>query len=224
MLISKGKQVCFGIPVSVCLQCSYCSKATFPRSLWLKDEKLIYNSSKIDWALEVVKDNTIKDPIPEWHKLVDQAVTPRTQNRVDSNGVPYPDITLSTHLVSPGVAPVDSVMVRSTVKYKFAKSGYVVEIAVYRRWAGSNTKPEPEVRSGVSMYHPLWDSAMNSIEGTTEVRDWDQDLTQFFNNGEDGTHGIGHFLKEVEFIRSYLSEASTDFFQSLRPEPPRSSS
>jgi hypothetical protein len=185
----------------------------------LDDLKLTYNPSKIDWALEVVTDNAIKDPLPEWHKLVDRAVTPKTQNRLDSYGVPYPGITLSTHLVLPGVAPVDSVMVRSTIRYKFVKSGYVVEIGVYRRWPGSSTKPEPQVRSGVSMYHPVWDSAMKSIEGTTEIRDWDQELTQFFNNGEDATHGIEHFLTEIDFIRGYLSEASTDFFRNLRPKP-----
>jgi hypothetical protein len=164
--------------------------------------------------LEIITDNAIKDPQPEWDKLVHQSVTNKTDDRTDLNGVPYPGVTLSVR----GIAPVNSVAVRSTIKYKFAKSGYVVEIAVYRHWIGSDTKPEPKVQSGVSMYHPIWDSAMKSIEDTTEVRDWDQNLTQFFNNGEEGTHGIAYFLDEVDCIRSYMSEASKGFFQSLVAE------
>ncbi|EHK96868.1 hypothetical protein M7I_7409 [Glarea lozoyensis 74030] len=168
---------------------------------------------KIDWALEIVTDNTIKDPLPEWQKLVERSVTAQTKDRMDANGVPYPGVT-----VSYGITKVERVIVRSTIKYKFANSGYVVEIAVYRGWVGSDTRPEPEIRLGVTMYHPVWDYSMQSIEDTTEVRDWDKDLTQFFNNGEEGSHGIPYFLTEVDLIKSYLSEASTGFFRSLKAE------
>jgi hypothetical protein len=168
---------------------------------------------KIDWALEIATDNTIKDPLPEWQKLVERSVTTKTKDRKDSNGIPYPGVT-----VSYGITKVERVIVRSTIKYKFANSGYIVEIAIYRGWPGSDTRPEPQIRLGVTMYHPVWDYAMQSIEDTTEVRDWDQDLSQFFNNGEEGSHGIPYFLTEVDLIKSYLSEASTGFFRSLKAE------
>jgi hypothetical protein len=83
----------------------------------------------------------------------------------------------------PGVAPkhthgldVRAVVVRSVYQYLLKDSVYIIEIAVYREWGGYSTTGEPRILSSVSMFHPVWDYQMSSIENTTGERKWDPAL------------------------------------------------
>ncbi|KAG9239466.1 hypothetical protein BJ875DRAFT_479369 [Amylocarpus encephaloides] len=173
--------------------------------------------SKVDWSIEVITDKTIPDPDPEWFKLVDGAIKPEAKDRIDSLGLCYPTVTLS---MKTGLPNVDSVVLRTKKQYKLKGSGYILEVTIYRQWNCRDTAKEPDVQASVSMYHPEWDIEMANIEGTTYVREWNKDLTQFFNNGEDETHGVRGFLKEVGIIATCVGEASEEFFNTLvRPEP-----
>lgn len=99
-----------------------------------------------------------------------------------------------------------TVVVRSVYQYLLKDSGYIVEIAVYREWNGYNTKAQPKMLSGVSMFHPVWDAEMGSIENTTFSRNWDPQLNCFFGQGQNG--GIQKFLEDVVLIQGLLSDAA----------------
>ncbi|KAF4634051.1 hypothetical protein G7Y89_g4051 [Cudoniella acicularis] len=155
---------------------------------------------KIDWALEVITDNTIREPDSSWRELVEGSVTAKTRQRKDSLGLLYPGITPQ----GPWGIEVETVVLRSVIKYRLKNSGYVIEICVYRSWQRRDTAGEPTVQASVSMYHGAWDDETVSIEGTTNVRNWDANLSQFFNEGTEETHGIEGFLREVTVIQDLL--------------------
>lgn len=82
-------------------------------------------------------------------------------------------------------------------------SGHIIEIAIYRQWEGVATQGAPKMAAGVSLFHPLWDSEMASIEGSLRGRDWKPDLLNFFDNGT----GLRGLINEVETIQGYLLDA-----------------
>ncbi len=96
---------------------------------------------------------------------------------------------------------------KSVVQYKVEESGYVIEIAIYRGWDGSNTRDEPTVQAAVSLFHPNWDTQMEAIEHTTRVRNFGPGLRNLFHNGTDDGEGIEDFLTEVETIQGFLADA-----------------
>lgn len=102
---------------------------------------------------------------------------------------------------------VTIVVVRSVYQYLLRGSGYIVEIAVYREWNGYNTSGEPKMLSSVSMFHPVWDDQMDSIENTTRERDWDRQLNCFFERQDQGG-GIRKFMEDVILIQGLLSDAA----------------
>jgi hypothetical protein len=103
---------------------------------------------------------------------------------------------------------ITSVVVRSVIQYKLDDSGYVVDIAIYRSWDGSNTLVEPAMATSVSMFHQAWDWEMESIENTTKERGWNKTLSHFFDNGltQEGC-GLQSLLAEIEVIQGFLSSA-----------------
>ncbi|RDL42028.1 uncharacterized protein BP5553_02007 [Venustampulla echinocandica] len=166
---------------------------------------------KVDSALEVITDNSIQDLDAPWQTLVGSAISPDSPERTDSLGLPYPGVSLQ----GGWDIAVDTVVVRSTIRFRMRDSGYIVEIAIYREWCGRDTATEPDVQASVSMFHPDWDVEMESLENTTRMRNWDAQLRQLFNNGTESTHGVQGFVGQVETIRGYLSDASREFFESL---------
>jgi len=60
--------------------------------------------------------------------------------------------------------------------------------------------------SSISMFHPVWDDQMGSIENTTSVRNWDSQLNCFFG-GEEGD-GFRKFMEDVILIQGLLSDAA----------------
>ena len=90
----------------------------------------------------------------------------------------------------------------------FKESGYCVETSIYREWDGNNTKREPTILAGVSLFHSDWDSEMESIEGTTKERKWDRELSTFFRPSRAPADGLAEFLDAVRQIQGLLSDAS----------------
>lgn len=160
--------------------------------------------SKFDWTLEVITDGSINDLPSSLLSLIDGSLSGNSKQRVDRLGFTYP-----------GVSPkcvhgldVRVVVVRSVYRYMLRDSGYIVDIAVYREWSGYNTTGEPRMLSSVSMFHPVWDNEMDSIENTTRERNWDPKLRCFFE-GENQSGGIHKFMEDVAFIQGLLSDAAT---------------
>ena len=134
--------------------------------------------------------------------LIDGSLSGNSKERKDCLGLSYP-----------GVSPkftygldVRTVVVRSIYQYLLRDSGYIVEIAVYREWSGYNTTGPPKMLSSVSMFHPVWDDQMGSIENTTRARNWDPQLSCFFGEHESG--GTRKFMEEVVLMQGLLSDAS----------------
>ena len=134
--------------------------------------------------------------------LIEGSLSGNSKGRKDCLGLSYP-----------GVAPkftlsldVRTVVVRSVYQYLLRDSGNIVEIAVYREWNGYNTTGEPKMLSSVSMFHPVWDDQMNSIENTTSEREWDPELKCFF--GKDQSGGIRKLMEDVVLIQGLLSDAA----------------
>lgn len=123
----------------------------------------------MDWAVEVITDNSIERWPDQLTSLIKTSVSTRTKAREDSLGLEYPAVTPT----APWGVYITKTVVRSVIQYKVRESGYIIEIAIYRTWEGEKTSDEPKMESSVSIYHPYWDDEMESIESkATEVRQW----------------------------------------------------
>jgi hypothetical protein len=135
--------------------------------------------------------------------LIDGSLSGNSKDQKDRLGFSYPRI-------SPKVVyglDVRIVVVRSVYQYLLRDSGYIVEIAVYREWNGYNTAGEPKMLSSVSMFHPVWDDQMDSIENTTRERNWDPQLNCLFERKDQGG-GIRKFMEDVVLIQGLLSDSA----------------
>ena len=142
-----------------------------------------------------------------FQKLIEGSIS-KTRKRSDALGLLYPDIRLQ---YTPALT-ITKVVVRSTIQFASKSSGFVIEIALHRTWLGPDTRWEPTLNATVSTFHPQWDLDMLSIENTTDEREWDPRLNNFFCNGagEEG-NGFENFLSEVQTIQAFLSDATKDF-------------
>lgn len=187
------------------------------RTAIFKKVLLTTTRRQIDWALELITDNMVKDPEPEWESYISKCIA-TGEPRHDSLGLPYPAIILRYD----NKIRIKTAVVRSKISYMLANSGYHIDLTIYREWYSTNDQPnatlEPVIKAGVSMYHPQWDSEMLSIEETTIQRFWDDQLSQLFDTGprERPGHVIDHFLGEVDYVAGLLSTVCYDDFNDLK--------
>jgi hypothetical protein len=135
--------------------------------------------------------------------LIEGSLSGNSKGRKDCLGLSYPGVAPKhTHGLD-----VRAVVVRSVYQYLLKDSVYIIEIAVYREWGGYSTTGEPRILSSVSMFHPVWDDQMSSIENTTGERKWDPELHCFFGDDQSGG-GIRKFMEDVAFIQHLLSGAA----------------
>lgn len=178
-------------------------------------KRVANHTRQIDWSLELITDNMIKDPEPEWESYISKCIG-NGDARYDSLGLHYPALCLRYD----SKIRVTTAVVRSKISYMLAKSGHHVDLTIYREWYGTNSQPnatlEPVIKGGVSMYHPQWDNEMLSIEETTIQRQWDDQLSQLFDTGpkERPGHVIDHFLEEVDYVADLLSTVCYEDFKS----------
>lgn len=161
-------------------------------------------SRQIDWDLEIITDNEIKVP-ESLEYLAQTSVTTRTPVCTDALGLSYPDVNPRARL---GVE-ITGFLVKTTFEYALPDSGYVLELAVYRKWLERGE--EPEITAGFSMYHRHWDDNMQKLPRTSK-RDWDDPLKEFFGrcsakNEVPGDEGVKIFLAEVERIQGLMADA-----------------
>jgi hypothetical protein len=119
---------------------------------------------------------------------------------VDSFNLKYPQI----HPRSSTELQINSLVMRSVIQYAFQGSGYIVEITLDRTWDGPDTTTEPGMTANVAMFHPQWDWEMESIEQSTDGRNWKRGLSTFFENG------FENFLAAVQTIQGFLSSAAIE--------------
>jgi predicted NAD/FAD-binding protein len=94
---------------------------------------------------------------------------------------------------------------RSVIQYAFQKSGYVVEITLDRSWNGPDTRPDPQIFAGVSLFHPQWDLEMETLRDSTNRRTWT--CNSFFESG------FNEFLAAVQMIQELLSVTANEVEQ-----------
>lgn len=166
---------------------------------------------RMDWEIELITDNALpvnEVPAPML-KMAMESVTTTTPVELDSTGLEYPKV--KPH--APSGATIDGIVVRTVAEYALKASGYVLQLAVYRRWTPSNPQ-EVELSAGVTMYHRDWDYHTRDLDGTLEARHWDDPLKLFFGHYADptreaveGSKGVENFLQDVEYIRDCLVDA-----------------
>ncbi len=79
-----------------------------------------------------------------------------------------------------------------------------MEITLNRTWDRTDTSTEPSMTANVAMFHPQWDLEMESIEQSTDGRNWKRGLSTFFENG------FENFLAAVQTIQGFLSNAAIE--------------
>jgi hypothetical protein len=167
---------------------------------------LLTKRRNIDWQVEVISDNTLleKDCSEQLESMLRKSINAKTPQKVDDLGLDY----IAVHPTAPPSYQIKYIIVRSTYQYKFTMSGYIVEIAIYRKWEGHSTQGTPKLEAGVILYHPAWESALEDISRLPAGRHWisDAKLTPFYDNGIGAENcGIGAFREAVGTIRDLLS-------------------
>jgi hypothetical protein len=72
-----------------------------------------------------------------------------------------------------------------------------------------DTRAEPRITSGVSVYHTNWDADMDSIEHTNYERDWPEDMSNFFpEKTPNSSGGLAGLTQVLEYMRRALSNPS----------------
>ncbi|KAL5315570.1 hypothetical protein ACEPPN_016438 [Leptodophora sp. 'Broadleaf-Isolate-01'] len=158
---------------------------------------------KLDWQLEVITDSEQFEVPSPLYALIKESISVKSKVRKDCHGLEYPEITPSRN--SQSEFSIQSIVVRSVIQYKFLDSGFFVELAIFREWLGANTMGEPTMKASVSMFHPEWDTHMESIEHTTRIRDFGTGLTNLFNYQTDW---LIPFFDEVAFTQGLLVDVA----------------
>ncbi|KAI9051232.1 hypothetical protein LZ554_005333 [Drepanopeziza brunnea f. sp. 'monogermtubi'] len=160
---------------------------------------------EIDYKLDVKTDEEVASIPSEIYQLIKDSISAKSDVREDGLGLEYPQVKpRATSQIR-----IDKVVVRSDILYKLRDSGYIVEIAIYRSWAGTtSTRGEPVMEASVSMFHPLWDEWMESIENTSRFRDFGgSGLNNLFPSSPDWT-GMEMFFRETTAVQSLLVKAT----------------
>lgn len=185
----------------------------------------------IDWTLEIITDGEIKTIPPALQELMTNSIRGTTEIKKDRAGFHYP-------IVKPRLEgddyKINHIVVRSVYEYEFKDSGYILEVAVYRRWEvvsvpqkppskqpkpAVEDKENPVVNCSVSLYHMEWDHHMTDIKNTEYQRQWDSDLKCFFPTPQpnpytipdltkpDWLGGMQGFLQTAKYVKEMLQRA-----------------
>jgi hypothetical protein len=157
-------------------------------------------TSTLDWCLEVVTNNTLKKIPQEFYGLAVNSSVGKSADRADQLGWPYPSIVLQ---VPPGVT-VDNTWIKSIIRYRIMDTSYILEASVYRRWQGPDTKKEPSVLCGVSVYNKEWDILMSPEESVIQGRNWAIGLNELFPNAAGPNSGFSDFISKIKIVQSFL--------------------
>ncbi|KAH7323734.1 hypothetical protein BKA65DRAFT_481536 [Rhexocercosporidium sp. MPI-PUGE-AT-0058] len=158
---------------------------------------------QLDWQLEVITDSEQFEVPSPLYALIKESISVKSKVRKDCHGLEYPEVTPSKYNKSD--FRIETVVVRSVIQYKFLDSDFFVELAIFREWDGANTTGEPIMKASVSMFHPEWDTHMESIEHTTRIRDFGPGLANLFNYQ---TEWLVPFLDEIAFTQGLLVDVA----------------
>ncbi|KAL3420754.1 hypothetical protein PVAG01_07199 [Phlyctema vagabunda] len=161
---------------------------------------------ELQWNLDVVTDSSVLDIPSAVYTLVESSVTVKTEGRRDALELIYPAVAPIKSL-GPGIE-VEEVVLKTVAQFPIKNSSYIVEVTIYRRWSGCNTKPEPETSCAISMRNYRWDSAMVSTEDSLQERDWQPQLKDFFPPDAEGGDGFVDLVDQIQRVRHILTAKS----------------
>ncbi|KAG0649800.1 hypothetical protein D0Z07_3535 [Hyphodiscus hymeniophilus] len=162
---------------------------------------------EFDWTLEIIQDSEIKEVPQALRNLIAVSLDNRSAELVDPVGLPYPAIALRV----PIGFKIKNVVMRSVFQYQWTPTSNIVEIAIYREWAGVDTRSAPKMQASISMFGADWDMEMESVNDTISGRNWDKELSNFF--GQEQAHersGFKGLMAEIREIQRLLKTASTE--------------
>ncbi|KAL2062999.1 hypothetical protein VTL71DRAFT_6071 [Oculimacula yallundae] len=160
---------------------------------------------QLDWQLEVRTDTERFDVPKPLYDLIHEAISVKSKVRKDPHGLEYPNVTPSKY--NKLDYHITSIVVRSDIQYKLFESGFVVELSIFREWFGSTTSGEPTMSTSVSMFHPTWETELESIENTLRVRNFGPGLVNLFNGQ---SPWLEPFLDEVNFTHGLLVDVTSE--------------
>lgn len=139
--------------------------------------------------------------------LIKDSVPSKTELRKDVFGLDFPNVAP----MSPSSSiTITSVWVRSVVQYRKKDSGYVVEIAIYRKWETEKTTGDPKIFCSISMFHPDWDEETRDMFTKLGKRDWRDDLENFFKPGVQQPSGFHYFLNEIRTMQGFICQLNKE--------------
>ncbi|CCU81938.1 hypothetical protein BGHDH14_bghG005606000001001 [Blumeria hordei DH14] len=163
----------------------------------------------LDWKLELIADNKdrVVDLPSDLRDLIKDSVPGKTELRRDVLGLDFPNVAPRSPSSS---ITITSVWVRSVVQYRKKDSGYIVEIAIYRKWETNKTTGDPMIFCSISMFHPDWDEETRDIFTTLGKRDWRDNLENFFKPGMQQPSGFHYFLNEIRTMQGFIYQLNNE--------------
>lgn len=74
---------------------------------------------------------------------------------------------------------------------------------MYRNWHGTDTRSEPSINCGLTIFNQEWDDNMGTHKGP-QARVWDPALNDLIEGGKDGTASLLGFLASVSKVQDFL--------------------
>ncbi|TAQ89442.1 hypothetical protein B7494_g2207 [Chlorociboria aeruginascens] len=142
---------------------------------------------ELDWTLEIATDDPISPPAAL--QAIVSSLSGTLATRIDLMGFSYPAMHQRDY------TNITSITIKSAWQYIIPRSGYIIEVAIYR--GGSETEQASQMDAGISVYHCDWDPTMESLKHTTRDR--------IFNVDNVFPSGLGDFLKHVQLFQSFVS-------------------
>jgi hypothetical protein len=155
--------------------------------------------SNFDSCLEITTEEVMSQPLRIFQKLVEDSISGTSTFVTEKSSFIYPTIRL---LVPQGTV-VERVLLRSAFQYKLQKTSYIAEMAIYNGWNNADTKQEPLINCGVSLYHKDWDLLMTPDEGIQGPRGLD--IRSLFPDELGPDDGIPSFLAHVQTLQRFVS-------------------
>ncbi|KAI9732508.1 MAG: hypothetical protein M1818_007546 [Claussenomyces sp. TS43310] len=167
---------------------------------------------KFDWSVELVTDAQILKPTRDLQNLIGMC-KPSTTGRVDSNGLLYPSVSLST---PPGIA-IDEVLVKSVTRYRVLRTPFLVEITIYHRWNTPDTAGDPLTQCGVTLYNKDWDLLLSPRDRVPDLRGFSRGLDELFPSLSDNQSGFAGFVDSITRVQGILSKVQETVSETNRP-------
>ncbi|KAI5920763.1 hypothetical protein F4810DRAFT_713132 [Camillea tinctor] len=166
----------------------------------------------LDWKLEAISEDLDNKKSSSVHRYLQTA---KILQKDPHNGFDaYPEISLSSHHAM--AAFFKAVAIKSVYRFDWKSTGYIVEIAINRRWNSiedMTTREEPNIDFNLSIYGESWDDDIQMAKDGAAGNLWGEDLQFLFGDGDCDAEGgligkVREFLTIIHDICNALGSVS----------------